>query len=402
MPAPRNRAYFSVLVKDLALDLPAMMRAKEATVSQLTKGIEHLFAQNKVAHLRGTATITGPHEVSLKGDGPQEAQTIAARNIIIATGSEPAGLPNVTVDEECVLSSTGALSLQRAPGHLVVVGGGVIGLELGCVWKRLGSRVTVLEYLGNIGGTNIDGGVAAALQKILAKQGIGFGLGKRVTALRRHEQSRDGALTLDVEAADGRGAKEALSCDAVLVSVGRRAHTRDLGLQAMGIKTDEGGRVVVDGHFRTSVPSVHAIGDVIRGPMLAHRAEEEGIACVEQIASGTCHVNYDAIPSVIYTHPEVAWVGKTEEELRAAGCTDYSVGTFPFLANSRARTNQDTQGFVKVLAHRETDRILGVHIIGANAGEMIGEAVLAMEYGASSEDIARTCHAHPVRPAAFA
>jgi dihydrolipoamide dehydrogenase len=332
--------------------------------------------------------------------------------VIIATGSEVAPFPGgaITIDEEQIVSSTGALSLQQVPEKMVVIGGGVIGLELGSVWSRLGAEVTVVEFLGGIGGAGIDEEMAKNFQRILTKQGLKFKLGTKVTGA----EKRDGKVYLKTESAKG-GKEEEVRCalgpssdvtdrrtqmeaDVVLVSVGRRPNTQGLGLDKIGVDVDDKGRIVIDDQFNTSVKNVKCIGDVTFGPMLAHKAEEEGIAAVEYIKSGHGHVNYGVIPSVVYTYPEVAWVGKTEQELKAAG-TKYATGKFPFSANSRAKTNADADGSVKIITEAETDRVLGVHIIGPNAGEMIGEAVLAMEYGASAEDIARTCHAHVSYPA---
>lgn len=328
-----------------------------------------------------------PHKLQVqRADGKTE--TITAKEIVIATGSDWVDLPHLRVDEKTVVSSTGALSLEKVPGKMVVIGGGIIGLELGSVWSRLGADVTVVEYMNSIG-AGMDGAVASAFAKILQKQGLKFKLGTKVLGA-----SKTGSRhSLEMEPAAG-GAKETIDADVVLVSVGRRPCTDGLGLKEVGIAIDEKGRVKTDPTFNTNIPSIRAIGDVINGPMLAHKAEDEGIAVAEIIAGGHGHVNYDAIPSVVYTHPEVAWVGRTEEQLKTGGIK-YNVGMFPFMANSRAKTVDDAEGFVKVLADEKTDRLLGVHIIGPNAGELIAEAVLGMEYGASSEDIARTCHAHP-------
>jgi dihydrolipoamide dehydrogenase len=312
------------------------------------------------------------------------------QNVIIATGSEVAPFPGgaITIDEEQIVSSTGALSLEKVPEKMIVIGGGVIGLELGSVWSRLGAEVTVVEFLGGIGGAGIDEEMAKNFQRILTKQGIKFKLSTKVVGA----EKRDGKVFIKTESAKG-GKEEEIAADVVLVSVGRRPVTKGLNLEKIGVEVDDKGRIIIDDQFNTSVKNIKCIGDVTFGPMLAHKAEEEGIAAVEYIKSGHGHVNYNVIPSVVYTYPEVAWVGKTEQELKADG-VKYSVGKFPFTANSRAKTNADADGSVKVITEKETDRIIGVHIIGPNAGEMIGEAVLAMEYGASSEDIARTCHAH--------
>ena len=366
----------------VTLNLPNMMKRKVEVVKGLTGGIEFLFKKNKITWLKGTGSITGKNEVTVGAD------KYAAKNIIIATGSSVMNLPGITIDEKQIVSSTGALALEKVPGHLVVIGAGVIGLELGSVWRRLGAKVTVVEYLDRIT-PGMDTEVATQFKKILEKQGFEFKLGQKVSAAR----SGKNGVEVDFEPAAG-GKKETLKADIVLVAVGRKAHTDGLGLEAVGIKTDNRGRVEVNDHFQTNVPTIYAIGDVIRGPMLAHKAEDEGVAAVEIIAGQKPHINYDAIPGVVYTWPEVATVGKTEEELKAAGF-EYKVGKFPFLANSRSRASGQTDGFVKILADKKTDEVRGVHIIGPQAGTMIAEAVLAMEFGASAEDIARTCHAHP-------
>lgn len=328
-----------------------------------------------------------PHKLQVqRADGKME--TITAKELVIATGSDWVDLPGLRVDEKTIVSSTGVLSLEKVPEKMIVIGGGIIGLELGSVWSRLGADVTVVEYMPSIG-AGMDGAVASAFAKILQKQGLKFKLGMKVLSATKTGSRH----LLDMEPAAG-GSKEKLDADVVLVSIGRRPYTDGLGLKEVGVAVDEKGRVKTDSHFNTSVPSIRAIGDVIAGPMLAHKAEDEGIAVAEIIAGGHGHVNYDAIPSVVYTHPEVAWVGRTEEQLKKEGLK-YNVGMFPFIANSRAKTVDDAEGFVKVLADEKTDRLLGVHIIGPGAGELIAEAVLGMEYGASSEDIARTCHAHP-------
>jgi len=320
---------------------------------------------------------------------------VEGKNIIIATGSEVAPFPGIEIDETRVVSSTGALDLQEVPKKMLVIGAGVIGLELGSVWSRLGSDVTVVEFMGGIGGAGIDGAVAKQFQKILTKQGLKFKLNTKVVGL----EKTDEILKLNVESSKG-GKEEQLEADVVLVAIGRRPYTEGLNLEKVGIDKDEKGRIVINNHFNTSIKSIKCIGDVTFGPMLAHKAEEEGIAAVEYINAGHGHVNYAAIPAVIYTHPEVAWVGKNEEELKKEG-VEYKVGTFPFVANSRAKTNDDTEGLVKMIVEKETDKILGIHIIGSAAGEMIAEGVLALEYGASAEDIARTSHAHPTLSEAF-
>ena len=377
-------AEHGVVVGDLSLDLGAMMARKDKVVTTLTRGVEFLFRKNKVDWLKGRARIAAPGKVAVAGsDGA--ALEVEAKAIIIATGSESTPLPGVEIDEKRIVSSTGALSLGQVPGRLAVIGGGYIGLELGSVWARLGAKVTVVELLDHIV-PNMDRELGTALQRTLARSGLEFKLGAKLAGIR---ESNDG-LILDLDGAT----PESLAADVVLVSVGRRPNTEGLGLEAMGVARDGQGRVVVDDGFATNISGIYAIGDVIRGPMLAHKAEEEGIAVAERLAGQKPHVDYDAIPAVIYTWPEVASVGKTEEELKAAAIS-YRTGKFPFTANPRARTNGFTEGFVKILAESDTDRVLGVHIIGPDAGTLIAEATLAKEFGASAEDIARTCHAHP-------
>lgn len=372
---------------DVKLDLPKMMARKDKVVGDTTKGIEFLFKKNKVTPYKGAATLTGPNSLKITlNDGGEE--TITAKNIVIATGSDIVGLPGLTIDETSIVSSTGALTLGAVPKHLVVIGGGVIGLELGSVWQRLGAKVTVVEFLDRLI-PGMDGEVAKNVQRLLGKQGMDFKLGTKVT---KGEKGKNG-VTLTLEPAAG-GPAETLEADVVLVAIGRRPYTDNLGLDTAGVQLDPKGRVVVDHHFRSNVPSIFAIGDVITGPMLAHKAEEEGVAIAELLAGQAGHVNYDVIPSVIYTSPEVASVGKTEEDLKAAG-VEYKVGKVPFSVNARARANADIEGFVKLLTDARTDKVLGCHIIHAEAGNLIAEAALAMEFGASAEDIARTCHAHP-------
>jgi len=386
---------FGINVEGVSVDLKKLMAFKEKTVKGLTGGIEHLFKKNSVTYIKGKGSLKSGNQVDIQL-AAGGSQSVTTKNILIATGSEVATLPPCPVDNAGgkIVDSTGALALSTVPGHLVVVGGGVIGLEMGSVWRRLGSKITVVEYLDRIV-PGVDGEIATAFQSTLAKQGMTFKLGTKVTG----SAVTGAGVSLTVEPSKG-GAAETINADVVLVATGRRPYTDGLGLDALGIKRDRAGRIEVDGSFRTAVPSVYAIGDVIDGPMLAHKAEEEGIAAVEIIAGKHGHVNYDAIPGVIYTHPEVASVGKTEEQLKAAG-VKYTKGTFPFAANSRARANGDSGGLVKFLADAETDRVLGIHIIGPSAGELIAEGVLAIEYGASSEDIARTCHAHPTLSEAF-
>ena len=335
------------------------------------------------------ATITAPGEVTVNGsNGSAGTQVLKTERILIATGSDVATLPGVDIDENVIVSSTGALALPRVPDHLVVIGGGYIGLEMGSVWRRLGAQVTVVEFLDTIVPT-MDAEVAKHLHRVLGKQGMAFRLGTKVTGAAKTNEG----VTLTVEPAQG-GPAEEIKCDAVLVSIGRRPYTDGLGLDEIGVERDSRGVIQVDEKFQTTVPGIYAIGDVIPGPMLAHKAEDEGVVCVEMMAGQAGHINYDAIPGVVYTWPEAASVGKTEEQLKEAGIA-YKAGKFPFTANSRARAIDDTEGFVKILADATTDAVLGVHIIGPDAGTMIAEVALAMEFGASSEDIARTCHAHP-------
>ncbi|HMK42133.1 MAG TPA: dihydrolipoyl dehydrogenase [Methyloceanibacter sp.] len=369
------------------LDLAAMLAFKDAGVKGNVDGVAFLLRKHKIDHFHGSGRILGPGKVEvifING----EKQVVEAKAIVIATGSEVAALPGITIDEETVISSTGALSLKKVPKRLVVIGGGYIGLELGSVWSRLGSQVTVVEMLPRLA-PGLDAEVARALQRVLEKQGIAFKLGTKVVKA----DGKGKTVKLTLEPAEG-GKSETLECDVLLVSVGRIPNTQGLGLAEAGIKTDNRGRIVVDKQYETSLPGIYAIGDVIKGPMLAHKAEEEGIAVAEILAGQAGHVNYEVIPSVIYTAPEVASVGKTEEELKEAGIA-YRVGKFPFTANGRAKVNRTTEGFVKVLADEATDRVLGVHIIGADAGTMIAEAGVLMEFGGSAEDLARTCHAHP-------
>ena len=369
------------------LDLSRMLDFKDEGVDGNVKGVEFLLKKNKVDVVFGTGTIVAAGKVAVKGNDGKDT-TLETKAIVIATGSDVTPLPGVTIDEKRIVSSTGALDLETVPKHLVVVGAGVIGLELGSVWRRLGSKVTVVEYLDRIlPGMDLE--VAKQFQRILAKQGMTFRLSSKVAAV---DTTGEG-VTVTVEPAAG-GESQKIEADVVLVAIGRRPYTEGLGLAEAGVALDQRGRVVIDQHFATNVPGIYAIGDVVAGPMLAHKAEDEGVAVAEILAGQAGHVNYDAIPGVVYTYPEVAAVGKTEEELKEAGVA-YKVGKFPFLANGRAKVNRTTDGFVKVLADAKTDRVLGVHIIGATAGEMIHEAVIAMEFGASAEDIARSTHAHP-------
>ncbi len=371
------------------LNLPKMMAHKDATVKSNVEGVSFLFKKNKIDGIQGTGKILGAGKVEVTNDAG-EVQVLETKNIVIATGSDVAGIPGVAVeiDEKVIVSSTGGIALETVPGKMIVVGGGVIGLELGSVWSRLGAKVTVVEYLDTILG-GMDGEVSKQFQRVLAKQGIEFNLGAKVTGV---EKSGEGAK-VTFEPVKG-GEAQTLEADVVLVATGRKPYTAGLGLEEAGVALDNRGRVEIDGHYRTNVAGIYAIGDVVKGPMLAHKAEDEGVALAEILAGQHGHVNYDVIPGVVYTQPEVASVGKTEEELKAAGVS-YKVGKFPFTANGRARAMLASDGFVKVLADKDTDRVLGVHIIGLGAGEMIHEAAVLMEFGGSSEDLGRTCHAHP-------
>jgi dihydrolipoamide dehydrogenase len=382
-------AKWGVKANGVELDLGAMHGTRLEAVKGLTQGIEFLFKKNKVDYVVGSGRIESPGKVvaELNGNGGGTKE-LTTRNILIATGSDVMPLPGVTIDENRIVSSTGALDLKSVPKHLLVVGAGYIGLEMGTVWRRLGSKVTVVEFLDRVT-PGMDGEVSKEFQKILAKQGMEFKLGTKVTGV----DTSGNTVKVTVEPAKG-GAPETIECDTVLVSIGRRPYVEGLGLDAAGVRLDNRGRVETDGHFQTSVPGIWAIGDVIAGPMLAHKAEDEGVAVAEILAGQKGHVNYEAIPGVVYTWPEVASVGKTEEQLKQEGI-EYRVGKFPFTANGRARAMASTDGFVKVLADKKTDRVLGVHIVGPEAGTMIAELALAMEFGASAEDIARTCHAHP-------
>jgi dihydrolipoamide dehydrogenase len=371
-----------VMVAGVTLDLARMQARKGEVVGANVKGVEFLFRKNKVTWLKGTGRIVAAGQVDVDGT----IQT--AKHIVIATGSESTPLPGVPVDEKRIVTSTGALELNAVPKHLVVIGAGVIGLELGSVWRRLGAEVTVIEYLDRIV-PGIDTEIATAFQRILMKQGLKFQLGTKVTGA----VLGDDSVTLTAEPAKG-GAATEIKADIVLLAIGRRPYTEGLGLEAAGVALDERHRVKTDAHFATNVPGIYAIGDAIAGPMLAHKAEDEGVALAERLAGQAGHVNYAVIPGVIYTWPEVASVGQTEEELKAAGIA-YNVGKFPFTANGRARAMGSTDGFVKILADKTTDRVLGAHILGPDAGTLIAELALAMEFGASAEDVARTCHAHP-------
>jgi dihydrolipoamide dehydrogenase len=385
--AQGHMAKMGVKAKGVELDLKAMMAFKDAGVKGLTQGIEFLFKKNGIDHVYGTGMIEAAGRVRVtKLDGGSE--THQCKHMVIATGSEVATLPGIEIDEERVVSSTGALALKSVPKHLVVVGAGYIGLELGSVWRRLGARITVIEYLDRIT-PGLDGELSRQFHRILGRQGMIFKLGTRVIGV---ENGRNG-VTVSVESAGGRDG-ETINADVVLVAIGRRPYTKGLGLENAGIELDRYGRIPTDAHYRTGAEGIYAIGDVIEGPMLAHKAEDEGVAAAEIIAGKAGHVNYDVIPSVVYTAPEVATVGRTEEQLKEAGI-EYRAGKFPFTANPRAKVNDTTDGFAKILAHAKTDEVLGVHLMGPGVGEMIAGAAVAMEFGAAAEDIARTCHPHP-------
>jgi dihydrolipoamide dehydrogenase len=397
--ATHGLGVFGVKVGKVELDLKGMMAHKDKTVKSNVDGVAFLFKKNKIDWIKGAGRIAGAGkvEVALNAGGTQE---LAAKAIVIATGSDVVSLPSLKIDEKKIVSSTGALTLSEVPKSMVLVGGGVIGLEMGSVWQRLGAKVTVVEYLDRIM-PGMDADTAKQMQRILTKQGMSFKLATKVTGAKIGPKG----VALTVEPAAG-GPAETIETDIVLVAIGRRPYTDGLGLKESGVNLDEKGRVAVDAHFQSNVPGIYAIGDCIAGPMLAHKAEDEGMAVAEILAGQHGHVNYDAIPSVVYTWPEVASVGKTEEQLKAEG-VEYRTGKFPFTANGRARAQNNTDGFVKILADKATDRVLGVHMIGPSVGELTGEMALAIEFGASSEDIARTCHAHPtlteaVREAALA
>ncbi len=387
--AGHSFAKMGIKVAAPTLDMPAMMNFKQQGIDGNVKGVEFLMKKNKIDVVSGTGKVLGTGKVEVTGaDG--KGQTLETKNIVIASGSAVANLKGIEIDEKRIVSSTGALSLEKVPEKLIVVGAGVIGLELGSVWRRLGAQVTVVEFLDRIL-PGMDGEVAKQFQRMLEKQGMTFKLGAKVTGV----DSSGKTLKANIEPAAG-GAAESLEADVILVAIGRTPYTAGLGLQEAGVALDERGRVKIDHHFATSVKGVYAIGDVVAGPMLAHKAEDEGVAVAEILAGQAGHVNYDVIPGVVYTTPEVAAVGKTEEELKAAG-VNYTVGKFPFTANGRSKVNQTTDGFVKILADAKTDRVLGVHMIGREVGEMIHEACVLMEFGGSAEDLARTCHAHPTR-----
>jgi dihydrolipoamide dehydrogenase len=391
--AGHSFAKMGISVPAPKLDLPAMMNFKQQGIDGNVKGVEFLMKKNKIDVISGKGKMLGTGKVEVTG-GDGKTQVVETKNIVIATGSDIARLKGIEIDEKRIVSSTGALALDKVPASLLIVGAGVIGLELGSVWHRLGAKVTVVEFLDRIL-PGMDGEVAKQFQRILEKQGFAFKLGAKVTGV----DTSGKTLSASVEPAAG-GAVEKLEADVVLVCIGRIPYTEGLGLKEAGVALDDRGRVKIDAHFATSVKGVYAIGDVVAGPMLAHKAEDEGVACAEILAGQAGHVNYDVIPGVVYTTPEVSAVGKTEEELKQAGVA-YTSGKFPFTANGRSKVNQTTEGFVKILADAKTDRVLGVHIVGREAGEMIHEAAVLMEFGGSAEDLARTCHAHPTRSEAI-
>src|ERR1700746_2092032 len=386
--AAHSFAKMGVSVSAPKLDLPSMMNFKQQGIDGNVKGVDFLMKKNKIDVLRGTGKILGAGKIEVSADG--KSQTVETKNIVIATGSDIAKLKGIDIDEKRIVSSTGALSLEKVPEKLLIVGAGVIGLELGSVWHRLGAEVMVVEFLDRIL-PGMDGEIAKQFQRILEKQGFVFKLSSKVTDV----ETSGEMLGVKIEPAAG-GTAETIEADVVLVCIGRVPYTEGLGLKEAGVALDNRGGVQIDAHFATSLKGVYAIGDVVAGPMLAHKAEDEGVACAEIIAGQAGHVNYDVIPGVVYTTPEVSSVGKTEEELKQAGIP-YNSGKFPFTANGRSKVNQTTDGFVKILADAKTDRVLGVHIIGIEAGEMIHEACVLMEFGGSAEDLARTCHAHPTR-----
>ena len=390
--AKKNFNNQGIEIGEINLNIKKMMLNKEKSVQVLTKGVEFLLKKNKVTYLKGKGVIFSKNNVVVYNK--EEKKSYNAKNIVIATGSYSTSLPGIEVDEKNIVSSTGALSFEQVPKNLVVIGGGYIGLEMGSVWSRLGSEVTVIEYLDHIT-PGMDTEIAKEFQKILIKQGIKFRLNSKVTAIKKNNNQ----LIIEFEN-NSNSTKENISADKVLVSVGRKPYTEGLNLTKIGVKKDKFGKIEVNDKLQTNIKNIFAIGDVIKGPMLAHKAEEEGIAVAEILAGQAGHVNYDVIPGVIYTSPEVATVGKTEEQLKKLNI-DYKVGKFPFIANSRAKVNNETEGFVKILANAKTDKVLGVHIIGPHCGDMIAEMALAIEFGASAEDIARTCHAHPTHTEAI-
>ena len=382
----KNFSKVGIEISHIKLNLDKMMKNKDKAVTVLTKGVEFLFKKNKVSYFKGFGSFVSDKKIKIKGSDGKESE-IEGENIIIATGSEPSKMPNINFDEERIVSSTGALSLKKVPKKMIVIGGGYIGLEMGSVWSRLGSDVHVIEFLDHIT-PGMDKEISNEFMKILKKQNIKFHMSTKVEKI-----TKKGEI-VEIETSNSKGEKSSHDCDVALISIGRKAFTDNLNLEKIKLKTDEKGRVKVDKNFKTDKKNIFAIGDVIQGPMLAHKAEEEGIAVAEIIAGQSGHVNYDLIPGVIYTSPEVATIGKTEEQLKKQNIS-YKIGKFPFMANSRAKAIDEPEGFVKILADNSTDKVLGVHIIGPHAGEMIAEMAVAMEFGASSEDIARTCHAHP-------
>ena len=382
----KNFSKVGIEISDIKLNLDKMMKNKDKAVTVLTKGVEFLFKKNKVSYFKGFGSFISDKKIKIKSSDGKEIE-IDGDNIIIATGSEPSKMQNINFDEEKIVSSTGALSLKKVPKKLIVIGGGYIGLEMGSVWSRLGSDVHVIEFLDHIT-PGMDKEISNEFMKILKKQNIKFHMSTKVEKITKKNEN------IEIETSNNKGEKNIHLCDVALISIGRKAFTNNLDLKKINLKTDEKGRIKVDKNFRTDKKNIFAIGDVIQGPMLAHKAEEEGIAVAEIIAGQSGHVNYDLIPGVIYTSPEVATIGKTEEQLKEQN-TSYKIGKFPFMANSRAKAIDEPEGFVKILADNSTDKVLGVHIIGPHAGEMIAEMAVAMEFGASSEDIARTCHAHP-------
>ena len=382
----KNFSKLGIETGDVKLNLDKMMKNKDKAVSILTKGVEFLFKKNKVTYLKGFGSFISDKKISVKGEDGKKKE-IEAKNIIIATGSEAMPMPNVEFDEKTIVSSTGALSLKEVPKSLVVVGGGYIGLEMGSVWSRLGAEVNVIEFLDHIT-PGMDREISEEFMKILKKQNIKFHLNRKVTSIKKTSNG------VQISTSDKNGDSKEFNCDVALISIGRKPFTSNLNLSSAGVKSDEKGRIKIDKKFQTSAKNIYAIGDVIDGPMLAHKAEEEGIAVAEIIAGQSGHVNYDLIPGVIYTTPEVASIGLTEEQLKEKN-KSYKIGKFPFMANSRAKAIDEPEGFVKILADKDTDKVLGVHMIGPHVGEMIAEMAVAMEFGASSEDIARTCHAHP-------
>lgn len=390
--ATRHFATHGVKLGKVGLDLKTMMARKDKVVAELTGGIAFLFKKNKIDYIDGWGSIPKPGEVAVKKNGGGN-QTLKAEKILIATGSESMPLPGVEVDEKRIVSSTGALALSKVPDKMIVIGAGVIGLELGSVWSRLGAEVTVIEFLDRIL-PGMDGEIAKQTQRVLAKQGLKFKLGQQVTGAKTGKTGVTLSAEPVKEAKGGNKASETYKADIVLVAIGRRAYTEGLGLDALGVTIDNRGVIQVDERFQTSVPGIYAIGDCVPGPMLAHKAEDEGVIAVEMMTGQSGHIDYELVPGVVYTWPEVAGVGKTEEQLRDAGI-DYTAGKFPFTANSRARANAETDGMVKILADKRSGKVLGVHILGPLAGDLLAEAVIAMEFGASAEDIARTCHAHP-------